>query len=359
MSKRFRFLATMLSIILVASLLASCAGQGQGQGAAGQAMDHINTASQIGGPQSNIDFVAQAQGFFEEEGITIEMFDFPSAVAMAEALPAGVWDLNTAGVPGWVVGGLNSDLTIIALGPWDIDGLDLYVRPDSEIALAGRGHIPGFPDIYGTPDMWRGLEILLPTGTNSHMILVATLGAMGLTEDDVTIVNMDVASAYTAFRAGQGDMAGSWLTNSMFHRQAGHIVASSAGALDLYIPIIVCVEPTLLRENPDLVTRYLRAWFRGAEFQQENHVESAHIMEEWNNARGFATTFEAAYDLISPRITYSPARQLEMFRSGEVDEILKYMLDFFISIGRWEEGLWDDIGHLIDTSILERLVYGD
>lgn len=41
-------------------------------------------------------------------------------------------------------------------------------------------------------------------------MLIATLSAMGLTQNDVSIVHMDVPSAYTAFKAGQGDIVALW-----------------------------------------------------------------------------------------------------------------------------------------------------
>ena len=319
-------------------------------------MENLGVAITIGTPHANVAVIAEEKGYFAEVGIIPDLQPYVGGTAMMEALPSGAWDICVVAIPGWIPGTVNHDVRIVGLGPWDHDGIDLSVRPDSDIALSGQGNYPDNPLIYGTADDWRGKSVLLPIGTPSHMTLLATLEAIGLTGDDVQITNMDVPSAFTAFKAGQGDILGSWTLHSVYAKEEGYVLASSAVATGVDIPIIICASDRIMNENPGLVEKFLIAYGKGAEYQQDNHEEAAQIMADWNNDQGFKTDVDSCYALVSTRSTDPYSVQLEQFQNGKIVDIARYNLDFFIRTGRYEEEIWEIMERNIVSDILERVV---
>lgn len=57
--------------------------------------------------------------------------------------------------------------------------------------------------MYGSADTLRGKKFLLPMGTAAQILADVYLQQFGLTEDDVTLVNMNDDSAYQAFVSGE------------------------------------------------------------------------------------------------------------------------------------------------------------
>lgn len=318
-------------------------------------LEEIKVAVTIGTPHANPAVIADEKGIYAEHGLTAEIQSYASGVAKMEALPSGSWDVCILAIPGWMGGGLNYGLKIVGMGPWDEDGIDLYARPDSDIIQAGKGHIEGYPDIYGTPELWKGKTVLLPTGTTAHMTLIATLSAMGLTEEDVVINNIDVAAGYTAFKAGQGDLVGSWTVHSVYNQNDGNIAATSATAAGIRIPIVICASEQALAEKPEAVKNFLAAYSEGAKYQEENKEEASQIMADYNNKNGFKTDYDSCYALIEKRQTPSIEEQLSIFQEGEMEAMVKSNFDFFFNMGRYEEADWDVLQSNISSEVLESL----
>lgn len=374
MKKTIHYAASLLLSVTLLSSLAGCASQNKnitpdstttaydGQNSVQEIQPHVSgdieeikIAISIGTPHANPVVLADQKDFFQDEGLNAKILSFASGVATMEALPSGAWDICIAAIPGWIGGSINYNLKIIGMGPWDEDGIDLYVRPDSDIAKAGKGQIDGYPDIYGTPDLWKGKTVLLPTGTTSHMTLIATLSAMGLTESDVTINNIDVAAGYTAFKAGQGDILGSWTVHSVYNQNDGNIAASSATAAGFRIPIVICASEKVMKENPAIVEKFMRVYAKGAAYQEEHKEEAAQIMADYNNKNGFKTDYDSCFALIEKRSTPPYSEQIKLFQDGEMERMVKDNFDFFVGMGKYEQSSWDILKANIDSSMLEKV----
>lgn len=331
------------------------AGQSVAEGQSSEEIEKIGVALTIGTPHANPAVVAQEKGYFEEFGLEADLQTYSGGPAMMEALPSGSWDVCVVAIPGWIPGAVNHNLKIVGLGPWDQDGINLNVRPDSDIAQAGQGNVDGFPDIYGDAETWKGKNVLLPTGTTAHMTLLATLEALGLTEDDVKITNIDVGSGFTAFKAGQGDILGSWTLNSVYAQDEGYVVASSATAVNVDIPIIICASDEVMANNPGLVEKFLKAYGKGAQYQQENKEEAAEIMADFNNSNGFKTDVDSCYELIKNRSTDVYSDQLAFFEEGKMTDLVCQNLDFFISTGTYDESIWETLQACVTSEVLEKV----
>jgi len=133
---------------------------------------------------------------------------FPSGAPQVEALAAGQWDVEP------------SDRThddvqhslwalMIGISNDESETNDLWVRADSPL-LKTKGANPKYPNLYGTSADWKGKKILCTTVSTGHYALSSTLKALGLTDKDVQIIQIEQGQAVAAFASGQGDILQMW-----------------------------------------------------------------------------------------------------------------------------------------------------
>ena len=81
-------------------------------------------------------FVALEKGWFEEEGLDVDVLVYTSGSPQLEAVASDAWSVGVMGVAAGVTGLLSYDLTCVGFSQWDIFYQNLYARPDSDIAQA-------------------------------------------------------------------------------------------------------------------------------------------------------------------------------------------------------------------------------
>lgn len=150
-------------------------------------------------------WIAKEQGWLDKLNIELEHISFDNGPIQMEALGANSWDFGSTGQGGVFTGVLKYDTVVLADLVSDDDTMRVWARADHPIVKAGEN--PNFKGIFGTAEDWRGVEIMTPAGTIIHYVVVKTLDKLGLKEEDVTIANMSVANAFTAFTSGQGELA--------------------------------------------------------------------------------------------------------------------------------------------------------
>ena len=122
---------------------------------------------------------------------------FPRERASMKLWDPGLVDVCTIGAAG-----INScsvyDAVYLFSHEDSAAGQNCYVRKDSAIAKE-TGYLEDYPDVLGSPETIKGATILLPMGTGNQAEIDTYLELLGLTEEDVSLVNMDTAPAYQAF----------------------------------------------------------------------------------------------------------------------------------------------------------------
>ena len=221
-------------------------------------------------------YAAKEKGWFEEEGLDVEILSYISGSPQLEAVASNAWTVGIMGPPAGITGSLKNGLTIVGFSVWDQPSQRLFVRKDSDIAKAGTGKVEKYPKIYGTADMWKGKNIICTKGSLGHLQLLATLKALGLKEADVNIIHMDMAAGYQAFLAGQGDAICTWSTFTSDALAAGYVQASSAEDAGLKAPSMVTASEKAMAD-PELTQKIINVIFRGTMWANENKDEAAKI----------------------------------------------------------------------------------
>lgn len=302
----------------------------------------INTCWIDESPGFNI-WYAKKMGWDTEEGLDIVMHLFTSGPAQMEALPAKQWVLGSTGAGGQLTGIVRYDVYSVAA---TIDeGINrLYLRPGHP-AAAVKGWNPEYPEVYGSPEAVRGMKILYTTQTTVHYMLGKWLDALGLTFDDVTLVNMDQASAVPAFENNIGDAVGLWAPFVFAAERNGWQLAATGGSLKMPTLASYVGDREWCDANPDLVAKFLRVHFRVAKMMREEGLSPRIVelhrqyMNEFCGLR--MTAEESKRDLeLHPRWTYEESLDVMTRKNGGrsmAEQWQDSIMHFFVGIGRFSK----------------------
>lgn len=286
-------------------------------------------------------YVAEQEGFFEEAGIKPEFIVYTNGPAQMEALATDAWMMGTGGISPAISGIMLMDLRIVGTCHSDDLMVDIFVRPDSPIAISGPGHIPEYPTLYGTPDDWRGINVLGPSGTTGHYALVSALKALGLSEKDITLTNMQVPAANTAFKAGEGDAVIQWLALSVDAENQGWVKAATCHNVGADNPSIIYASNKAVTEHPDLVQDILDIYYKATAWmsQEENFEKSVDYFYEFLNDNGVANTRDECEKVLAT-IPYHTVAESKAYmdRSSGQSKLQKCFEDtmaFFVSEGTY------------------------
>ena len=293
-------------------------------------------------PGFNI-WYAQKMGWDREEGLDIVMHLFTSGPAQMEALPAKQWVLGSTGAGGQLTGIIRYDVYSVAATI--NEGINrLYLRPGHS-ATQIKGWNPEYPEVYGSPETVRGMKILYTTQTTVHYMIGKWLEVLGLTFDDVTLVNMDQASAVAAFERNIGDAVGLWAPFVLTAERKNWPLAGTGETLKMPTVASYVGDREWCDAHPDLVARFLRVHFRVAQMMRDEGLSPRIVelhrqyMNEFCGIR--MTAEESKRDLeLHPRWTYDEALAVMVRQGGERSKAEQWqdqIANFFASIGRFSK----------------------
>lgn len=199
---------------------------------------------------------AMEQGFFEEEGITIELKEFPDGPSEVAAMESGDVQLAYIGKGAHRLCILGN-ATIFA--PSSVHTVDKVVcMPDS--------------GIQSVEDL-AGKTIAFNAGSSSETTFNNALAVAGLTRDDVDPYDMSIDNMVPAAVSGDIDAAVCW------NPYSGQILKQVEGSYEIEfadgstnISSWICL-PKYAEENRDILVRFSRALYKGMDWgsKEENY----------------------------------------------------------------------------------------
>ena len=199
---------------------------------------------------------AMEQGFFEEEGITIELKEFPDGPSEVAAMESGDVQLAYIGKGAHRLCILGN-ATIFA--PSSVHTVDKVVcMPDS--------------GIKSVEDL-AGKTIAFNAGSSSETTFNNALTVAGLTRDDVDPYEMSIDNMVPAAVSGDIDAAVCW------NPYSGQILKQVEGSYEIEfadgstnISSWICL-PKYAEENRDILVRFSRALYKGMDWgsKEENY----------------------------------------------------------------------------------------
>ena len=208
-------------------------------------------------------YIAEEQGFFEEEGLSVDLIKMEDVKTRMPALAAGRIDAAATTVD--TVLGFTTEAHPLTY---------LFAVDDSR----GGDGIVATTDIETVADL-KGKKVAYTEGSVSQFFLGALLKDEGLKLNDVESLNMTAGDAGAAFVAGQVDAAVTWepwLTRGK-NAEHGKILVDSSATPGMITDIMVTSKETLAAREDDLKALY-RAWSKAVEWQKANSEAADAIM---------------------------------------------------------------------------------
>lgn len=261
-----------------------------------------------------------------------------------EAIASGAWEVGTTGIAGAVLGIAGYDIKVLGVVYEEASTTDMWCRRNSALASAKRGA----NGVLGTADDWRGLTVLTATGTNSHLMLIATLESLGLNEKDVNIVDCSsVPNVYTAFMAGQGDVAFVWAPfGYSLMEDADFVKVGTLANLGVSLPTLAICTEEAYQKRPEAVKQWLGVFYKACDGLMADKAAAAEMMYEFSEEQGIVMSEKAARLEFEERPLWSAADNVEYFTPGPdgVTGMYKLMIsyaDFMLSQGRINQSQYD------------------
>lgn len=208
-------------------------------------------------------YIAQDQGYYEEEGLDFELRLFGSG---SEYMAAFLSDQLDAVAP------VTSEAVLMKSQGKDFK---IVMVQDNSVGIDGilaRDSITSIED-------FEGERVAVETSAVGYFFLLQVLKEAGLNKDDITAVNTEPSAAAAAFQSGNVDIA---VTYAPFLQEAadaaedGRIIYDSSqmptAISDLYV-----FDTAFVEENPETVQAFVNATLRGVEYLKDNPDEGIEI----------------------------------------------------------------------------------
>ena len=201
---------------------------------------------------------AQNLGYFEEEGITLELTSFDNGPNIIAAMENGTVNI------GYIGDGAHS---LCVQGNASIIALSHISNGDAVI---------GGPEVKTIADL-KGKTVAYSSGTTSENILIQALASEGMTMSDITAMDMDASAIVTAMLSGKVDACAIWSPNSttVIDELAGAtILADNVAFADSSIALSSWIAmPETVENESDVLVRFVRALFRGMDYAADGNYE--------------------------------------------------------------------------------------
>lgn len=207
-------------------------------------------------------YVAEEQGFYEEEGINAEIVEIGS---VDEFVPAIVSKEI-------LVAELIADMFVVQ------SAQESNIRQIMRKAtIFGVDGIVATDDINSAKDL-RGKDIAVQTISPSHYLLLNYLRDGGVSSDEVTLLPTEAGNAGAAFLTEKIDVAVTWepWLSRASERENGKILFSTKDSPELIYDILISRGDLSEQEQED-VKAVMRAWFKALAWMDEHPEETIEI----------------------------------------------------------------------------------
>ena len=198
--------------------------------------------------------VAIEKDWFAEAGVEVE-FEWFDYVASMDAFAAGQLDAVPMTNGDTLVTGASGGMGVMIILNDFSDGNDMVVAR------------PGITGVAGLAGKKVGVEI----GFVGHLLLLNALESVGLSEDDVTLVNVPTNETPQVLASGDVDAIVAWQPNS------GNALKQVPGATAIYtsanqpglIYDVLAVNPVSLAQRRDDWSKVVDVWYRVVDYIQD------------------------------------------------------------------------------------------
>lgn len=225
-------------------------------------MVEVNVAYMPDYASTNGVISAKELGYFEEEGIKVNLIQFADGPTIINAMESGSVDVGYIGQGAHKLC-INGQATIFALAH--------VSNGDAIIGNKEKG--------VTTLEDLKGKQIAYSSGTSSEDILKKGLEKAGLTMDDITPVDMEATNLVTAMLSGSVDACAAWVPNTTKIMSElgdnGVKLCDNKTFIEDTVSLSswICM-PSYAEENKDLLKKFAKALYKGFDYRaDDSHAE--------------------------------------------------------------------------------------
>ena len=228
----------------------------------------------VGTPESTgfsfgVPDVGNETGIFKKYGLEVERIDFAGGAKMHQAMDAGALD---------VISGTGSDMLFLTKGAPE-RGVAAYANDLNAISLVVRADDPArrIEDLKGKT---VGTS---PTGSFTSWIAKTIAAQHGLGTDDLKIAYLGTMSGIIAgLLTSNVDVITGPTSRSLILQNEGkvRILVNAGDEIQNFIANVVYASNPMMKDRPDDLRKFLRAWFETIRFMKDHKAETVRITQK-------------------------------------------------------------------------------
>lgn len=277
------------------------------------------------------------QGYFAEQGITINLYEFADGPTEIAAMESGSIDVAYIG-PG--------AHRLASTGNASIFLFQHLGNADCVIGRPSHG-VSRLEDL-------KGKKVAYASGTSSETILQLALDSVGLSFNDIQAYDMDTSNMVSAMISGSVDACATWSPNSarilnILGDDAIKFV-SNVDFIDVSVsPASWVCTPKYAQENPEILVRFIKALYKAMDWgsREENFEQVARWV-----ADQCATSPEAAMDQTGDGDWVGGQTIVNYALDGTLHHIYKLQQDAFINAGVLTPGAIFSVDDFLLTDLM-------
>ena len=293
--------------------------------------------------------VIQDENLDEKYNFDLEIIDFPSGGPMAEALGAGEWDIGPIGAGG-MVAIPRYNAMLVADIETTMDGAWILARPDSDIVKVGS-NLSAYPNVIGSKSTVEGKTMLGTVGNISHYMGLDYLAKFDLGMEDVNFIHMETAQIYTAFVAGNGDLAclGS-PSAAMKLVDQGYVRVGGLAQQDKSQQDAMLVSEDFYNNNYDTTVRFMKAWYEACDALNADPDYEFEMVKKFYTLSG-RTDFDDAG--VRQECEFNAYNDSSTALQGDVGHWMKGLIQFYVDNGSMDQSVIDAMNTNIKKDVVQ------
>ena len=266
--------------------------------------------------------IAKGEGWFEQGlGAKINWTEYGSGAEINTAIVAGGCDIGLA------TGSVATSAAMAQKLPLQLVGMVDNIGAAEEMTVRTSAGIK-------VPADFKGKKVATPFGSTSHFRLLGFLKVNGLSEADVTVLDMKPAAIVAAWTRKDIDAAYVWAPAKSKLLADGGAVFPTAAMLDkagYVIADLIVVRNGFAKSEPEAVVGFLKEYGRALDlWRQKPEAAAAIVAKQAGVAPEVATTDMKEYDFVPLQEQLSPEWLGMPGKPGKFTEVLKHTADFLV-----------------------------
>jgi NitT/TauT family transport system substrate-binding protein len=259
----------LLMILVIGTTLVGCSTKSDSKADAEPKQLKKFNVGYLPTPGHVLYFVAKEKGYFQQEGLDVELFQFNNSGEGLNAIKSGKLDAGSFGTGPFTFIAKGVDLTMF--GGQQTEGAGMIAKPEKA---------DQFKDIKN----FKGKSVATVRLATGDVVFRGALTEGGIDwRKDVTIKELDSpAAVLEAVKKGAVDAGIVWTPYiKMAEKQGLKIVMYSGDMLNMHICCRQAALTTRIKENPQDYEKFMTALIKAYKFYQNNHDETIDILAKY------------------------------------------------------------------------------